>query len=94
MQFKFPKEYPNRPPVVYFLKPAPKHRHVYTNGDICLSILGSGWLPSMTAESVAVSILSMLSSAKEKSLPVDNAAHAEISPGTQQYNYLYHDDKC
>ena len=32
----FPKDYPSKPPSVYFLKPAPKHMHVYSNGDICL----------------------------------------------------------
>jgi ubiquitin-conjugating enzyme E2 W len=69
----FPKDYPTKPPSVYFLKPCPRHVHVYTNGDICLNLLGRDWRPTMTAESLAVSILSMLSSAKEKRLPQDNA---------------------
>lgn len=43
---------------------------------------------------IAVSILSMLSSAKEKSMPQDNAMHAEAAPGQQQDNWMYHDDKC
>lgn len=62
-----------KPPVVYFLKPIPKHEHVYSNGDICLSLLGKDWQPTMTAQGIAVSILSMLSSAKEKKTPPDNA---------------------
>ena len=69
----FPKDYPTKPPSVYFLKPCPKHMHVYSNGDICLNLLGKDWRPSMTAESLAVSILSILSNAKEKRLPQDNA---------------------
>ena len=69
----FPKDYPQKPPTVYFLKPTPRHEHVYTNGDICLNLLGKDWKPSLTVSGLAVSILSMLSSAKEKMLPVDNA---------------------
>jgi ubiquitin-conjugating enzyme E2 W len=94
LKMNFPKEYPSKPPSVYFLKPTPKHVHVYTNGDICLSLLGKDWRPNMTAESLAVSILSMLSSAKQKSVPQDNALHADAAPGQQQDNWMYHDDKC
>jgi hypothetical protein len=53
-QFKlklvFPKEYPSKPPSVYYLKPTPKHVHVYSNGDICLNLLGRDWRPTMTAQ--------------------------------------------
>jgi len=73
LKFEFPKDYPVKPPSVYFLKPVPKHQHVYTNGDICLNLLGKDWRPTMTAQNLAVSILSMLSSAKEKKMPIDNA---------------------
>mmetsp|Transcript_2811 Transcript_2811/g.2971 ORF Transcript_2811/g.2971 Transcript_2811/m.2971 type:complete len:260 (+) Transcript_2811:39-818(+) len=94
LKFSFSKEYPSKPPSVYFLKPVPKHQHVYTNGDICLNLLGRDWRPTMTAESIAVSILSMLSNAKEKKMPIDNAMHADAAPGQQQDNWMYHDDKC
>eukprot|EP01035_Chromulina_nebulosa_P019224 gene19224-25075_t len=90
----FSKDYPSKPPTVYFLKPCPKHVHVYSNGDICLNLLGRDWRPGMTAESVAISILSMLSSAKEKKIPPDNALHSDNAPGMQQDNWMYHDDKC
>ena len=90
----FPKEYPAKPPSAYFLKPCPKHMHVYSNGDICLNLLGKDWRPQMTAESLAVSILSILSNAKEKRLPQDNAMHADNAPGQQQEGWMYHDDKC
>lgn len=73
LKFTFPPEYPRKPPIVYFLQPTPRHEHVYTNGDICLDLLGDGWRPSLTASALAVSILSMLSSAKTKMLPPDNA---------------------
>lgn len=69
----FPKEYPSKPPRVYFLKPTPVHQHVYSNGDICLNLLGSDWRPNLTAETLIISIISMLSSAKDKKLPTDNS---------------------
>jgi ubiquitin-conjugating enzyme E2 W len=90
----FPKDYPSKPPSVYFLKPCPRHEHVYSNGDICLNLLGRDWRPTLTAQTLAVSILSMLSSAKEKTLPQDNAMHADSPPGQQQENWMYHDDRC
>ena len=97
-QFKlkmvFPKDYPSKPPSVFFLKPTPKHVHVYSNGDICLNLLGKDWRPSMTAELLVVSIQSMLASAKEKKSPQDNAAHSDSAPGQQQEGWMYHDDRC
>lgn len=71
-QFTFPVDYPSKPPSVYFLQPTPRHEHVYTNGDICLNLLGRDWRPNMSASMLALSILSMLSSAKEKKIPQDN----------------------
>jgi ubiquitin-conjugating enzyme E2 W len=90
----FPKEYPTKPPAVYFLKPTPKHMHVYSNGDICLNLLGKDWRPNMTAQTLALSIFSMLSNAKEKKIPVDNAMHSDMAPGQSQENWMYHDDTC
>lgn len=65
-------DYPSKPPSAYFLQPTPRHEHVYTNGDICLNLLGRDWRPNMSASMLALSILSMLSSAKEKKIPQDN----------------------
>lgn len=95
LRVEFPKDYPTVPPSVYFLKKfMPVHEHVYTNGDICLSLLGKGWRPTMSAQSIAVSILSILSSAQSKSLPMDNAQHATAKPGQYQKDWVYHDDRC
>lgn len=44
----------------------PVHPHVYSNGHICLSTLTEDWSASHSAESVCLSIISMLSSCKEK----------------------------
>jgi ubiquitin-protein ligase len=94
LQLTFPKDYPSKPPSAYFLKPIPKHIHVYSNGDICLNLLGKGWSPMLTGETLSLSILSMLSSAKEKSSPTDSLAQVDNPPGGQQDNWMYHDDRC
>jgi len=95
LRVSFPTQYPTVPPSVYFLQGhIPIHEHVYTNGDICLSLLGKDWRPTMTAQSIAVSILSILSSAQSKSLPMDNARHAGNKPGEYQKDWVYHDDNC
>jgi ubiquitin-conjugating enzyme E2 W len=95
LRIQFPPQYPTVPPSVYFLPPnIPIHEHVYTNGDICLSLLGKDWRPTMTAQSIAHSIVSILHSATSKSLPMDNARHAGNQPGQYQENWVYHDDNC
>ncbi|KAL3810230.1 hypothetical protein ACHAXA_003027 [Cyclostephanos tholiformis] len=94
LRIQFPADYPTSPPSVYFLPPTPRHEHVYTNGDICLSLLGSDWRPIMTAQSVAQAIMSILCGAQRKSLPMDNARHAGNKPGKKQDDWVYHDDNC
>jgi len=94
LRIQFPQDYPTSPPSVYFLPPTPRHEHVYTNGDICLSLLGNDWRPTMTAQSVAMSILSILSGAPRKSLPMDNVRHSGNKPGGKQDDWVYHDDNC
>ena len=41
-----------------------------------------------------MNILSMMSSAKEKKIPPDNAMHADSAPGQAQDHFMYHDDSC
>ena len=94
LKIVFPKEYPAKAPSVYFLKPTPRHVHVYSNGDICLNLLGKDWRPTMSAQLLVVSIYSMLGSAKQKGMPQDNAMHADNAPGQQQEGWMYHDDRC
>jgi ubiquitin-conjugating enzyme E2 W len=94
LRVQFPNDYPTFPPSVYFLPPTPRHEHVYTNGDICLSLLGTDWRPIMTAQSIAQAIMSILCGAQRKSLPMDNARHAGNKPGLKQEDWVYHDDNC
>jgi len=94
LRVAFPADYPTAPPSVYFLQPPPRHPHVYTNGDICLNLLGKDWRPNLTIAQLSLSILSMLSSAKQKGIPQDNAVHAATPPGRPQEGWMYHDDSC
>ncbi|KAJ1790775.1 ubiquitin-conjugating enzyme E2 W [Coemansia sp. RSA 2399] len=70
LRFRFPADYPLESPEVVFVgKSMPVHPHVYSNGHICLSILYQQWSPALTVEAVCLSILSMLSSCKQKERP-------------------------
>ncbi|CDQ95592.1 unnamed protein product [Oncorhynchus mykiss] len=65
--FKFSSRYPFDSPQVMFMgENIPVHPHVYSNGHICLSILTEDWSPALSVQSVCLSIISMLSSCKEK----------------------------
>ncbi|KAJ8915848.1 hypothetical protein NQ315_004661, partial [Exocentrus adspersus] len=67
LQFKFSNKYPFDSPEVTFVgNNIPVHPHVYSNGHICLSILTDDWSPALSVQSVCLSIISMLSSCKEK----------------------------
>jgi ubiquitin-protein ligase len=70
-QFKFPTDYPNRPPEFKFISNL-YHPNIYPDGKVCISILHEGkdewgyehiserWNPSHSINSVLMSILSML----------------------------------
>ncbi|RXN26427.1 ubiquitin-conjugating enzyme E2 W isoform X1 [Labeo rohita] len=70
--FKFSSRYPfDSPQVMFTGDNIPVHPHVYSNGHICLSILTEDWSPALSVQSVCLSIISMLSSCKEKMIPVN-----------------------
>jgi len=69
------------------------HPHVYSNGHICLSILTDDWTPALSVQAVCLSILSMLSSAKEKKRPPDNAFYVRTcNKSPNKTRWWFHDD--
>jgi len=94
LQFKFGEKYPFDSPEVTFIgESIPVHHHVYSNGHICLSILTDDWSPALSVQSVCLSVLSMLASAKEKSRPPDDVFYTKTcSKNPKKTRWWYHDD--
>ena len=96
IQFKFGMKYPFDSPEVTFVGPPetiPVHHHIYSNGHICLSILTDDWSPALSVESVCLSVISMLASAKEKSRPSDDTFYVKTcSKNPKKTRWWYHDD--
>lgn len=95
LRIRFGADYPMDSPEVVFIPPAPVHPHIYSNGHICLNILGEDWSPALTVRSVVLSIISMLSSNTDLQRPADDASYCrakgpESSP--KNTNFFYHDD--
>mmetsp|Transcript_22420 Transcript_22420/g.35583 ORF Transcript_22420/g.35583 Transcript_22420/m.35583 type:complete len:485 (+) Transcript_22420:50-1504(+) len=96
LRVRFHPDYPRKPPEVVFMRPAPVHEHIYSDGKICLNILYEDWTPEMDIKSLCLSLLSMLSSAKLKRRPPDNDATVTRSLGqrAKDMTWYYHDEKC
>uniref|UniRef100_A0A2H6N1G1 N-terminal E2 ubiquitin-conjugating enzyme n=1 Tax=Micrurus carvalhoi TaxID=3147026 RepID=A0A2H6N1G1_9SAUR len=94
--FKFSSRYPfDSPQVVFTGENIPVHPHVYSNGHICLSILTEDWSPALSVQSVCLSIISMLSSCKEKRRPPDNSFYVRTcNKNPKKTKWWYHDDTC
>lgn len=94
LQFKFGFKYPfDSPEVIFVGDHIPVHPHVYSNGHICLSILTEDWSPALSVESVCLSIISMLASAKEKKRPPDNSFYVKTChKNPKKTRWWYHDD--
>lgn len=95
LNVRFTEQYPFDSPEVKFVGDSPCHAHIYSNGHICLNILGTEWSPALTVSSVVISIVSMLSSATLKSRPEDNERYVRThssSHSPKDTHFMYHDD--
>ncbi|PNY22307.1 ubiquitin-conjugating enzyme E2 W [Tolypocladium capitatum] len=98
LRFQFPQAYPIEPPEVTFEekpnRPIPIHPHIYSNGIICLDLLGSqGWSPVQSAESVCMSIQSMLTSNTSNERPQGDAEFVMLNRRRpRDIQFVYHDD--
>ncbi|GAA5874762.1 hypothetical protein JCM3774_003430 [Rhodotorula dairenensis] len=95
-RFRFNSQYPIDSPEVTFLNTEeyspPTHPHVYTNGHICASVLGSGWSPVLNVQSLLLTMQSMLASCKAKELPPDNDRYVRNAPKSpKDTRWAYHD---
>ena len=86
------------PPEVVFVKlpdrPIPIHPHVYSNGIICLDLLGQqGWSPVQNVESVCMSLQSMLTGNSKNERPQgdeDFVRGNRLRP--KDIEFYYHDN--
>ncbi|GAA6064726.1 hypothetical protein JCM10212_005849 [Sporobolomyces blumeae] len=97
LRFRFSSQYPIDSPEVTFCVgdgwTAPVMHHVYTNGHICASVLGSGWSPVLNVHSLLLTMQSMLASCKKKELPPDNDRYVRNAPKSpKDTRWAYHDD--
>ena len=58
LRVRFHPDYPGQPPEVVFMRPAPVHEHIYSDGKICLNILYNDREPTMDVKSLCLSLLS------------------------------------
>jgi len=98
LKFAFSPSYPIEPPEVTFVlkpdRPIPIHPHIYSNGIICLDLLGTqGWSPVQNVESICMSLQSMLTGNTKNERPEGDASFvANNRRRPRDIDFYYHDN--
>ncbi|MCJ1478452.1 hypothetical protein MMC13_007132 [Lambiella insularis] len=96
LRFRFTQSYPIEAPEVTFTscndppRPIPMHPHIYSNGIICLDLLGTaGWSPVQNVESICMSIQSMLTGNTKNERPPgdEEVVRSQQRPKNMRFNY-------
>jgi len=98
---KFSDNYPMEAPSILFkvdqkYKP-PEHKHIYSNGVICMSLLAADYSPALTLESLLVAIQSMLASASKKEKPKGDGMFVRMygyNVDPRKLKWDFHDEEC
>lgn len=91
------EDYPFNAPTCVFTKldsaTIPTHPHIYSNGHICLDLLGPAWTPIHTIRSILVSLQSFLASNTRLEKPPDDVSYCQHAPANpKRTTFVYHDD--
>lgn len=93
--------YPVDSPEVTFITPTnadnsvkvPMHPHIYSNGHICLNLLGNDWTPACGVETIVLSIQSMLANNSVNERPPGDDRYVKYGPSNpKKTHFVYHDD--
>ncbi|KAI9727919.1 MAG: hypothetical protein M1828_005324 [Chrysothrix sp. TS-e1954] len=102
LRFRFSDRYPIEAPEVHFMptstppRPIPMHPHIYSNGIVCLDLLGSsGWSPVQNVESICMSLQSMLTGNTRNERPEGDeefCRRTRVGASTRGIGFVYDDD--